>query len=106
MIAINNFQKISNGFEIEGLDKKGAMAVAVSEIRKLFTAVKAVEPFAQQYGLGLALFARRNIPEFVTKMVGDKETLYVNYWNKRLMGLGDVDDFAETISDAAHRIAA
>jgi hypothetical protein len=103
MIAINNFQKISNGFEIEGLDKKGAMAVAVSEIRKLFTAVKAVEPLAQQYGLGLALFARRNIPEFVTKMVGDKETLYVNYWNKRLMGLGDVDDFAETVSDAAQK---
>ena len=101
MIAINNFQKISNGFEIEGLDKKGAMAVAVSEIRKLFTAVKAVEPLAQQYGLGLSLFARRNIPEFVTKMVGGEETLYVNYWNRRLMGLGDIDEFAQSTSEAA-----
>lgn len=96
MGAVRTVQKLQQGVEVDGLTLEEGMALALDQMKKMFAAVKAVDPLAQYFGTGLGLFASDR------RLRIDKNLdLMADAWNQKLMGIGDIDEVIESASKAA-----
>jgi hypothetical protein len=101
MLSIRNIREITNGGEVGGLTREGALANFVENYSVLMANVKAVSE--QFYGVGNALrqFDKRNRLGFSTK---DPKALFSRV-NEELANLGDSTEFADSLSKAAQSAA-
>ena len=96
MGAVRTVQKLQQGVDVDGLTLEEGMALALDQMKRMFAAVKAVDPLAQYFGTGLGQFASDR-----RLRIGKNLDLMADEWNQKLMGIGDIDEVIESVSKAA-----
>jgi hypothetical protein len=97
MRSIRDIREITNGGEVGGLTREGALANFVENYSVLMANTKAVSELFYGVGNALRQFDQRNVLKFSTK---SPEELFSRF-NEELATLGDSTEFADSLSQAA-----
>ena len=98
MKSVSDLKSIQNGIDVKGLSVEQARALALSNITKLFVAVRAVDPLAEQYGKGLAQFKRVVRPKYYA----NRSEFFADAWNQALAAIDEPDELLDKVAKAGN----